>query len=150
MISKKEALPLKFSVEDYMDYKSALNLEKLVFDKIHFERLGFKNDNQLNYRFESHFAKKNDEEIYRVTLIYRGNKENEYTMEISLTGFFTFRSENQLSDEIKKELVNVNAVSILMPYLRSQISLVTAQPEMDCVVLPPFNINNMLQSQDEE
>ena len=133
-----------------MDYKSALNLEKLVFDKIYFERMGLKNDNQLKYRFESHFAKKNDEEIYRVTLIYRGSKEKEYTMEISLTGFFTFRSENELSDEKKSELVNLNAVSILMPYLRSQISLVTAQPEMDCVVLPPFNINNMLQSQDEE
>lgn len=133
-----------------MDYKSVLNLEKLVFDKIQFERLGFKNDNQLNYHFESRFAKKKGEEIYRVTLIYKGNKEEEYTMEICLTGFFTFRSEDDLSDETKKNLVNINAVSILMPYLRSQISLVTAQPEMECVVLPPFNINNMLQSQDEE
>ena len=133
-----------------MDYKSVLNLEKLVFDKIHFERLGFKNDNQLNYRFESNIAKKNDGEIYRVTLIYRGNKEDEYSMEISLTGFFSFQTDEDISDETKSQLVNVNAVSILMPYLRSQISLVTAQPEMDCVVLPPFNINNMLQSQDEE
>jgi preprotein translocase subunit SecB len=71
-------------------------------------------------------------------------------MEISLTGFFSFQSDEDISDETKCHLVNVNAVSILMPYLRSQISLVTAQPEMDCVVLPPFNINNMLQSQDEE
>lgn len=88
--------------------------------------------------------------IFTVTLIYKGNKEEEYTMEISLTGFFTFRSEDDLSDEAKKSLININTVSILMPYLRSQISLVTAQPEMECVVLPPFNINNMLQSQDED
>ena len=133
-----------------MDFKSVLKLERLVFDKIHFERLGFKNDNQLNYRFESNVAKKNDGEIYRVTLIYRGNKEDEYSIEISLTGFFSFQSDEDISDETKSHLVNVNAVYILMPYLRSQISLVTAQPEMDCVVLPPFNINNMLQSQDEE
>jgi hypothetical protein len=45
-------------VEDNMDYKSVLNLERLVFDKIHFERLGFKNDNQLKYSFESNIAKK--------------------------------------------------------------------------------------------
>ena len=137
-------------MEDCMDYKSALKLEKLVFDKIHFERLGFKNDNQLKYYFESYFAKKNDEEIYRVTLLYKGTKESEYSMEISLTGYFTFLSEDKLSDDIKKDLVSINAVSILMPYLRSQISLVTAQPEMDCVVLPPFNINSMLQSQDKD
>lgn len=133
-----------------MDYKSALNLERLVFDKIHFERFGFQNDNQLNYRFESNVAKKNDGEIYRVTLICKGNKEDEYSMEISLTGFFSFQSEEEISDEIKNHLVNVNTVSILMPYMRSQISLLTAQPEVECVVLPPFNINNMLQSQDDE
>ena len=47
---------------------------------------------------------------------YIGNKEKEYTMEISLTGFFTFRSEDEISEEVKKNLVNVNAVSILMNY----------------------------------
>jgi hypothetical protein len=31
-----------------------------------------------------------------------------------------------------------------MPYMRSQVSLLTAQPEMDCVVLPAFNINSIV------
>ena len=31
-----------------------------------------------------------------------------------------------------------------MPYLRSQVSLLTAQPEVECVVLPAFNVNAML------
>lgn len=132
-----------------MDFKSTLNLDKLVFDKIHFERIGFKNDNQLNYSFESNVAKKNDAEIYRVTLIYKATKESEYYMEISLTGFFSFDNEQEISDELKNHLVNVNAIAILMPYLRSQISLLTAQPEVDCVVLPPFNINSMLESKEE-
>lgn len=35
--------------------------------------------------------------------------------------------------------------AILMPYLRSEVSLLTAQPETDCVVLPVFNINKMLE-----
>ena len=99
-----------------MDFKSVLKLERLVFDKIHFERLGFKNDNQLNYHFESNVAKKNDGEIFRVTLIYRGNKDDEYSIEISLTGFFSFQSDEDISDDTKSQLVNVNAVSILMPY----------------------------------
>lgn len=39
-----------------------------------------------------------------------------------------------------------NSVSILMLYLRSEVSLITAQPETECVVLPPFNINEMLKN----
>ena len=32
----------------------------------------------------------------------------------------------------------------MMPYVRSEISLITAQPGVETVVLPPFNINNMI------
>ena len=39
----------------------------------------------------------------------------------------------------------MDAVAILMPYLRSELTLLTAQPEMESVVLPPFNINKMLE-----
>lgn len=37
-----------------------------------------------------------------------------------------------------------------MPYMRSQISLLTAQPDTDCVVLPPFNVNEMLDQSDSD
>lgn len=49
-----------------------------------------------------------------------------------------------MDENEKNELISKNAVAIIMPYMRSQVSLLTAQPEVDCVVLPPFNINNML------
>ena len=37
-----------------------------------------------------------------------------------------------------------------MPYLRSEISLLTAQPGMECIVLPPFNINKMVKNKDKK
>jgi hypothetical protein len=30
-----------------------------------------------------------------------------------------------------------------MPYIRSEVSLLTAQPETECFVMPVFNINAM-------
>lgn len=45
-----------------------------------------------------------------------------------------------------QNLINKNAVAIMMPYLRSELTLLTAQPDTDSVVLPPFNINAMLES----
>jgi len=44
----------------------------------------------------------------------------------------------------KECLLNSNAVAVLIPYLRSELSLLTAQPNTECVVLPPFNVNKML------
>ena len=81
---------------------------------------------------------------YRVTLKLEGEKNDEYTVSISLSGFFTFDSQYQLSEEDVETLITKNGIAILMPYLRNQLSNLTAQPNTDAVVLPIFNINNML------
>ena len=126
------------------DIKSILKMERLVFDKITFDRVGFKNENQLTHSLEASFAKNIKDDMYRVTLALKGDKKDEYTFEISLTGFFSFSGEEDTNDELKNELISKNTIAIMMPYLRSQLSLLTAQPEVDCVVLPPFNINKMM------
>ena len=124
--------------------KSVLNLNKLVFDKIEFHRKGLKNQKQITYELEVHFAKNSDENIYRVTLLLKGDKQDEFTFEISLTGFFSFDEKEPLEETIKNDLISKNSVAILMPYMRSQVSLLTAQPEVDCIVLPPLNIHNLM------
>ena len=67
--------------------ESVLKLDKLVFDKIEFKRLGFKNDNELELEIQSNISQRQDTEIYKVTLILKGKKPEEYTLEISLSGF---------------------------------------------------------------
>lgn len=124
--------------------ESVLKLNKIVFDKIEFKRLGFKNDKELELEIQSNISQRNETEFYRVTLLLKGKKPEEYTLEISLSGFFSIESDGELMDDLKNTLITKNSVAILMPYLRSQVSILTAQPEVDCVVLPPFNINNML------
>ena len=124
--------------------ESVLKLNKIVFDKIEFKRLGFENDNELELEIQSNISQRQDTEIYKVTLILKGKKPEEYTLEISLSGFFSIEADDELTEDLKNTLVTKNSVAILMPYLRSEVSLLTAQPEVECVVLPAFNINNML------
>lgn len=126
------------------DARSVLKLEKLVFDKLLFERKGFSSENNFEFNMESQISKRSNEEIYKVTLILHGKKPDEYIMEISLTGFFSFGTDASISDEDKKALISKNTLAILMPYLRSEVSILTAQPEVECIVLPPFNINNLM------
>lgn len=126
------------------DVSSVLRLNKLVFDEITFKRMGMKNENEVEYRMKIEISQKQDEEKYKVTLDLTGIKEKEYMIEIKLSGYFYFNTNEQLDESFKKTMINENAVAIMMPYLRSQVSLLTAQPEVDCVVLPPFNIVNMM------
>ena len=128
---------------------SVLSLDKLVFDKLEFKRTGMKNENDIKFSLQAIINKKQNEEIYKVTLMLTGNKEREYRLEISLSGYFSFEEKGELDEEFKRALINENAVAIIMPYLRSQVSLMTAQPEVDCVVLPPFNVVGMLSGDKE-
>ena len=132
-------------MQDKDGIRSVLKLEKLVFDKIEFKRLGFKNDKEIELRIRSNISQKQGADIYRITLVLNGDKPEEYSFEISLTGFFAIEDCPDITQELKDDLVSKNAVAILMPYLRSEVSLLTAQPGMECVVLPAFNINRMLE-----
>ena len=124
------------------NYSSVLTLTKMVFDKIEFERKGFKNENELKFRLQVQIGK-NRNSAYKVTLVLEGDKKDEYELQISLTGFFEIQNSGELSDSTVQALIEKNAVAILMPYLRSEVTLLTAQPETDSVVLPTFNINKL-------
>lgn len=124
--------------------QSVLRLEKIVFDRIEFRRVGFASEKEFEVEIESNIAQRQGTDMYRVTLVLNGNKPEEYDLEISLTGYFEIEPDETISEALKNTLVTKNAVAILMPYLRSEVSLLTAQPGMECVVLPAFNVNKML------
>lgn len=126
------------------EIKSVLSLQSLCFNKILFERRGLMNQNNISFEIQVDIEKKMTGNLYKVTLILRGDKKDEYLIEIALTGIFSFADGNTLTKEMEETLIQKNAVAIMMPYLRSEVSLLTAQPEVECVVLPPFNINNMM------
>ena len=129
--------------EKMSNSNSVLILQRMVFDKIEFNRKGFKNNQELKFELQVLIGS-DDNDIYKVTLVLKGTKQDEYDIVISLSGFFKFDGKEKVKDQTFQDLLNKNAVAILMPYLRSELTLLTAQPETDNVVLPPFNINKML------
>lgn len=126
------------------NFNCSLILQKLVFDKIEFDRKGFKNTNELKLSLQVQIGVSEDG-AYKVTLVLNGEKQEEYNILISLSGFFEIELQDGLKDEMAQELIKKNAVAIMMPYLRSELTLITAQPDTESVVLPPFNINKMLE-----
>lgn len=116
----------------------------MVFDKIEFTRKGLKNTKELKFELQVQIGISEDN-TYKVTLVLNGEKPDEYSIVISLSGFFEIESKEDLGNQNVQDLINRNAVAIMMPYLRSELTLLTAQPGTDSVILPPFNINKMLE-----
>lgn len=135
-------IQMRHKGEDMGEFNSVLTLQQMVFDKIQFERKGFKNSNDVEFELQVQIGV-SDEGAYKVTLVLNSVKKDEYDIIISLTGFFSI--DKKIEDRTREILINKNAVAILMPYLRSELSLLTAQPNTECIVLPPFNINKMLE-----
>ena len=117
---------------------SVLRLKNLFFDHIIFERNVKPKSDKKPFNISVEYSDKNDnlKQVNLSCLIYK----EQYKIEISLIGVF------EISDDVdfKEILFRNNTVAIMFPYLRSEISLLTAQPGMAPIVIPPLNINNLL------
>ena len=125
--------------------EASLRLEHIVFDDIEFHRHGFKSDGHFEATIQTNISIKTDEnEVCKVTLILQGEKEKEYHIKISLTGYFIIEHSKYLYAELERQnLLSQNAVAILMPFLRSEVTLLTSQPEIEGIVLPIFNVRKI-------
>lgn len=118
---------------------SSLHMEHVIFDNLSFIRKGFATDNDVEIKARVKIEK-DDEGLYRVILKVIADKQDEYIAEVQITGYCSI-------DEAYPEkdiMLNQNAVAILFPYVRAQLSLLTAQPGTDPIVLPVMNITAML------
>lgn len=123
-----------------MDNNCVLKLNHLVFDEISFNRVNFKSESDLKFDIGFHFEQRDGGEFIAGIRV-SGEKEDEYAFVVRASGYFYLEEGVEGRDIIAKQ----NAIAIVFPYVRSQISLLTAQPEVDAVVLPPMNIAQMVE-----
>lgn len=65
------------------------------------------------------------------------NKENnDLNVRVVASANFSMESENET---LVKSIMEANTVAIMFPFIRSQVSLLTTQPGMVPIVLPPIN-----------
>ncbi len=132
--------------DNSMDNTCILKLYKLFFSNIEFRRYGAKNQDELKLSLECMVMQHSTQDLYKVDLICKGEKESEYSFSITISGLFNVSDDDDIDEDLKKELLTTNSVAILMPYLRSEITLLTSQPEVDSVVLPPLNIKALFEN----
>lgn len=122
-----------------VNVQSDLSIQHFVFNSISFERIGFKNDNnELPATFGVRVDKQG-ENHYIVTLDVSVEKKDEFNATVSISGYCEIDDNHPQLDL----MLRVNAPAILFPYARAQLSLLTAQPETEPIVLPVVNFKKI-------
>ena len=123
-------------------HESILKLEDLYVDEQSFTRHGNAEPGDIAMQFSLEMTEEVNNSR-RIRLGVFGTQDNKYTFKIRIVGVFTVESSITLDDVYKENMYKVNAVAILFPYLRTQLSLLTTQPGMSPVLIQPMNIVEM-------
>ena len=121
--------------------ESVLKLKRIYFNELNFSREDVEKSN-IDVEVEKNQSTDNE---YEITLnLSIANSEEKYTVNVSIVGVLEF-SEN--ADEVTKNIIiEKNTISILFPYVRSQVTLLTSQPDIKPMIIPPLNINNLIKN----
>lgn len=132
------------------DHESVLNMEGLYFKNVEFNRNDEKpdySDMVINFRHAESIIDENKRDIVLEVKLGYPEKPDVFNLFVSLVGRFGLTSD--FPEELRDMLFKKNAVAIMFPYMRSQLTLLTSQPGMDPFVLPPLNIAKLLESEKE-
>ena len=137
----------------YMSEKSIIKKSESILSakSIYIEEMSFsRNEHNGNMvRFNESALSKSvdmiDENLYKCSLELEMSSESEDAkLQVKVSGIFSI--ETSIDEDLKMVLVTKNTMAILFPYLRTQVTLLTAQPNVETVVLPPVNINALLEN----
>ena len=132
------------------DSLSVLKLESLSFEEIHYSRDLLANGKPFEYEmnFNREISSADDNKHFKVSLIanIRTKEIDSVKVVVKLTGMFFCECEDE---ELKKELIQYNTVAIMFPYIRSQVSLVSTQPDIPPITIPAVNVVGLFKEVDQ-
>lgn len=128
--------------------ESKLKMESLSFTELHFTRTEDDIDDKSLKLSMDRYIEKLDDNKYCITLsVGLTDEKREVNIRLTSKGTFVLQDPNELMPEIRDKVISNNTVAIMFPYIRSQLSLLTTQPNLTPVILPSMNINALLEKQ---
>ena len=127
--------------------ESKLQMSDLIFTKICFERNENEMGQGLSFGVERHVEKAEDGTHDVILSINLNDDNSAINIEIVAVGTFILTDDDGFTPERRDAIMNNNTVAIMFPYIRSQLTLLTSQPNFPPIVLPAMNIIEMLNMQ---
>ena len=123
---------------DIKDIKSNLQMKNLYFSKFSFVRDKVIKNGELNADIKKNIISIGNHE-YNVILTTTIEKDD-MNIELVAEAQFLYESEDHSREE---SIINTNTVAIMFPLIRSQVTLLTSQPGMAPIILPPINTQKL-------
>ena len=125
---------------DMNQIPSILKLQSIWFEKISYQRLSSENDDCTSKVGINVIGPEVDHDNFVVAIQVHLTGEGKYILDVVLKGQFSISGGLNESNSY----LLTNAVAIMFPYLRSEVSLLTTQPGIAPVVLPPINVQQLM------
>lgn len=120
------------------EIKSNLQMKTFYFSDYSFSRNPVIEDGEFNINLQKEIDVIGDHE-YKVVLTTTIEKED-MRLELKAQAEFLYESDDHSREEA---IINANTVAIMFPFIRSQVTLLTSQPGMAPIVLPPINTQKL-------
>lgn len=121
---------------DINKMKSNLKMHDLYFSSCSVERKCKVANGELNADLSRKIDPAGNHE-YDVELALRITKEDLKVLVIT-KAHFIYEAIDEDAD-LEESIIKTNTVAIMFPFIRSQVTLLTTQPNMAPIVLPPIN-----------
>ena len=130
---------------------SALKLEGLFFEDLQYHRELDSNRGDYEYEigFNRSIADFGDGKRFRVSLTANVRSKNcaSIQLKVTITGLFLCEEEDE---SLKQGLLKYNTIAIMFPYIRSQISFLSSQPDLPPITIPLINVVGMFKDVDQK
>lgn len=96
-------------------------------------------DDKMNFEIEKFIRKDNKHAFLnlRISIMYKEVK----SLTVAIQG--SFSTDNDLEHEAFDKFISINGVAILLPYIRSTVSVITSLDSDESVLLPTINVHEL-------
>lgn len=128
------------------EHASVLQMEKIYFKKLKFDRKVEKEINTDDMSFNISIKTNEQEGRFYLELGVNIQDKDKTDFEVDCVLLGIFNVDLDVPPEIKETLLKKNTTAILFPYMRSQVTLLTSQPNMEPIIIPTINVNKLIDS----
>jgi preprotein translocase subunit SecB len=123
-----------------------LQLHDLYFSRFDFSLSREDQNTDYNTSFKIEYAiGKSDDSKIKVTIDTSiTNKTNTLNLNLQTVALFSIEKE-EVDNTLYEQLIKQNTVAIVFPFIRSQVSLLTTQPGIQPILIPPINVAALIE-----
>ena len=125
---------------DINDMRAEMQLKNLYFPSITFKREAVVVGGELKIDVSRKLRHVDD--AYEVQLTVDIAKDD-ISLSVIAIGVFVFTQAVQ-DEESRDDMAKINGAAIIFPFIRSQITSLTAQPGMAPIIIPALNITKLI------